>query len=95
MHDDLRTSRTMKTSQLTRLSDRGKGILMALVGVVVLSPDSLMIRLAGLDDYTLIFYRGLFPVIAISIFLILYYRSRFIPVLFAIGWAGVVNAVLY
>lgn len=39
---------------------------MALVGVVVLSPDSLMICLAGMDDYTLIFYRGLFPAIAIS-----------------------------
>ena len=46
---------------LTQLSDRGKGILMAIGGVLVLSPDSLLIRLAGLDDYTLLFYRGLFP----------------------------------
>ena len=62
-----------------RLSDRGKGILMSLVGVFVLSPDSLLIRLAGLDDYTLIFYRGLFPVFSISLALWLYYRADFLP----------------
>jgi len=28
---------------------------MAIAGVFVLSPDSLLIRLAGLDDYTLFF----------------------------------------
>ena len=95
MHDEFRTSTTMSKSRLAHLSDRGKGILMAIVGVFVLSPDSLMIRLAGLDDYTLIFYRGLFPVIAISLFLLFYYRSRFIPALFAIGWAGIVNAGLF
>ena len=95
MHDDFRTPGSMKNSPLANLSDRGKGILMALVGVVVLSPDSLMIRLAALDDDTLIFYRGLFPVIAISGFLLFYYRRRFLPVLLAIGWAGVINGVLY
>jgi drug/metabolite transporter (DMT)-like permease len=79
----------------TRQSDRGKGILMALVGVFVLSPDSLLIRLAGLDDYTLIFYRGLFPVFSLSLALWLYYRADFIPALLRIGWVGVLNGVLY
>lgn len=85
----------MKASPWAHLGDRGKGVLMALVGVVVLSPDSLMIRLAGLDDHTLIFYRGLFPMIAIGIFLLLYYRRHFLPVLLATGWAGIVNGALY
>ena len=44
-----------KFQQFARLGDRSKGILMSLVGVAILSPDSLLIRLAGLDDYTLIF----------------------------------------
>ena len=68
---------------------------MAVGGVFVLSPDSLMIRLAGLDDYTLIFYRGLFPAIVIAVFLMFYYRSRFMYVLLAIGWAGVINGLLF
>ena len=68
---------------------------MAIGGVLVLSPDSLMIRLAALEDYSLIFYRGLFPAIAISLFLAVWYRSRFLPALIGIGWAGVANGVLF
>ncbi len=79
----------------THLSDRGKGILMALGGVFVLSPDSLMIRLADLDDYTLLFYRGLFPIFSISLLLWLYYRQRFIGALLGIGLAGILNAFLF
>jgi drug/metabolite transporter (DMT)-like permease len=86
----------MNNSQrFMQLSDRGKGILMSLGGVFVLSPDSLLIRLAGLDDYTLIFYRGLFPIFSISLILWIYYRKRFLPALLAIGWAGVLNGVLF
>jgi drug/metabolite transporter (DMT)-like permease len=84
-----------KPPHFVKLSDRGKGILMSLGGVFVLSPDSLLIRLAGLDDFTLIFYRGLFPIFAISLILWIYYRARFVPALLAIGWAGLVNAVLF
>ena len=84
-----------KSPHFVKLSDRGKGILMSIGGVFVLSPDSLLIRLAGLDDFTLIFYRGLFPIFAISLILWIYYRARFVPVLLAIGWAGLVNAILF
>ena len=84
-----------KTQRLSSLSDRGKGILMSLGGVFVLSPDSLLIRLARLDDYTLMFYRGLFPIFAISLILWIYYRSRFLGALLRIGWAGVVNGMLF
>ncbi len=84
-----------KSRRFVQISDRGKGILMSLGGVFVLSPDSLLIRLAGLDDFTLIFYRGLFPVFAISLVLWIYYRARLLPVLRAIGWAGIINGVLF
>jgi drug/metabolite transporter (DMT)-like permease len=84
-----------KTPRLAHLSDRGKGILMSVGGVFVLSPDSLLIRLAGLDDFTLIFYRGLFPIFAISLILWIYYRRRFIGTLMQIGWAGIFNGLLF
>ena len=77
------------------LDDRARGITMALGGVFVLSPDSLLIRLASLDDYALIFYRGLFPIFAISLYLLITYRRRFLPALLAIGWAGVLNAIFF
>ena len=80
---------------IAALSDRGKGILMSLAGVFVLSPDSLLIRLASLDDYTLIFYRGLLPVFSISLVLWLYYRRDFIPALLRIGRWGLLNGALF
>ena len=85
----------LKFEGKNKLSDRGRGIAMAIGGVFVLSPDSLLIRLAALDDYTLIFYRGLFPVITISLFLLIYYRSKFVPTLLGIGWAGLANGVIF
>lgn len=68
---------------------------MSLLGVIVLSPDSLLIRLADLNDYTLLFYRGLFPVFSISFILWLYYRKRLLSVCLGIGVAGILNAVLF
>ena len=35
-----------------------KGILLALAGVIVISPDGLLIRLISLDHWTLLFWRG-------------------------------------
>ena len=84
-----------KSSHIIQLSDRGKGILMAIGGVLVLSPDSLLIRLAGLDEFTLLFYRGLLPVFSISLILIFVYRADFIPALWRIGWAGIFNGILF
>ena len=54
-----------------------------------------MIRLAGLDDFTLLFYRGLFPAFAISLILFIHYRADFVPALLRIGWAGILNGVLF
>ena len=81
--------------RLLDLSDRGKGILMSIGGVFVLSPDSLLIRLAALDDYTLLFYRGLFPVITISLLLWIYYRGRFFEIMLKMGGAGLLNGILF
>ena len=81
--------------RLPKLSDRGKGILMSIGGVFVLSPDSLLIRLADLDDYTLLFYRGLFPIFSISLVLWIYYRGKLIEVLLGMGAAGILNGILF
>lgn len=41
------------------MSSYTKGLLLALAGVLVLSPDSLMVRLVVVDQWTHIFWRGL------------------------------------
>lgn len=76
-------------------TDRNKGILMSLLGVFILSPDGLIIRLLGLDNATLLFYRGLFSAITILVLLLLYYRRRFFTVLFNIGLIGILNGFMF
>lgn len=41
-------------------SKNAKGVLLASIGILVLSPDSLLIRLINIDLWTLMFLRGLF-----------------------------------
>lgn len=81
-------------SQLIK-TDRSKGILMSLLGVFILSPDGLIIRLLGLDNATLLFYRGAFSALAIFVLLLLYYRKRFVSVLLGIGWIGILNGFMF
>ena len=77
------------------ISSRSKGLLWSLFGVVILSPDSLLIRLSNLSEFTLIFYRGALPPVTIIIFLIIYYKKNFFKSFFAMGLAGVFYALLY
>jgi drug/metabolite transporter (DMT)-like permease len=76
-------------------TDRSKGILISLLGVFVLSPDGLIIRILGLDNATLLFYRGAFSAIAIFVLLLLYYRKRFLSVVLGIGWVGILNGFMF
>jgi len=40
------------------MSDHLKGLLITVIGVLVLSPDTLLIRLAGIEPWSLLVYRG-------------------------------------
>ena len=74
---------------------RNKGLLLSLVGVLILSPDSLLIRLVNLDDYSLIFYRSALPVITIFLFLFYTYKFNLFKSFILIGNIGIFYALLY
>ena len=74
---------------------RNKGLILSLVGVLILSPDSLLIRLVNLDDFSLIFYRSALPVITIFLFLLYIYKSNLFSSFILIGKIGILYAVLY
>ena len=77
------------------MKSRNKGLLLSIIGVLILSPDSLLIRLVELDDFSLIFYRSALPVIAIFIYLIFNYQKSFIKSFYLIGVPGVIYSILY
>ena len=77
------------------MESRNKGLLLSLVGVLILSPDSLLIRLVNLDDYSLIFYRSALPVITIFLFLFYTYKFNLFKSFILIGKIGIFYALLY
>jgi drug/metabolite transporter (DMT)-like permease len=78
-----------------QMSNRTKGLYVSLIGVFILSPDSLLIRLLNLNDISLIFYRGILPAIATSLLLLIYYKKNIIKAFILIGYAGLLYAFLY
>ncbi len=75
-----------------------KGILMSFIGVVILSPDSVLIRLADADSWTVLFYRGLLMSIGVMMLLLITYRSKTIVEFKKIGrgglWIGWLHGIM-
>jgi len=75
-----------------------KGILMSFFGVVILSPDSVLIRLVDADSWTVLFYRGLFMAIGVLILLLITYRSNTVNEFKSVGrgglWIGWLHGIM-
>ena len=76
-------------------NDQAKGIFITVCAVLIISPDSLIIRLLNLDHWTLLFWRGLFIFIGIMVLLILFYRFKTLQQFHKIGKSGVILIVLF
>lgn len=72
-----------------------KGLLITLTGVLVITPDSLLIRLIEADSWTVIFWRNSLSGLTILLGLLLYYRRDFFRQLLSIGWAGLAMGVIW
>ena len=77
-----------------KLSNTQKGTLLAFIGVMIVTPDSLIIRLVSIDTWNLLFYRSLFPGTALLIGYFLFFSSRVVEDFMNIGKPGLLNAVL-
>ncbi len=73
-------------------SDQKKGMLLAFTAIVFITPDSLFIRLAGLESWNLIFYRGFIPFVVVFAALLIVYKDKLITELINNGWHGVAYA---
>ena len=76
------------------LSDKQKGIGLSLLGVLIITPDSLFIRLINIPSWELLFYRGLIPFVCLFIALIIYYKKNFVHSLIITGFSGLLYAFL-
>ena len=75
------------------LTNNQKGILLAFTGVMLLTPDSLLIRLITLDTWSLLFYRSLIPGLFLFFCIFFYARKNFINFFFNAGKHGLINSL--
>lgn len=76
------------------LSEKKKGIILALAGILIITPDSLSIRLANISSWDLVFYRGFIPFLCLFFGLLFYYKKNFLKAFYAIGIVGLINALI-
>ncbi len=77
------------------LNNQKKGSLLAFLGVLFITPDSLFIRLANIDTWGLLFYRGAIPFIIVLLGLILFYKKNFFIAFKNIGYVGIFYAISF
>ena len=78
-----------------QFNDQKKGMFMAFTAVMLITPDSLFIRLASISSWNLIFYRGFIPFSLVFVGLLLIYKFKFIKELVSNGWHGVAYALIF
>ena len=68
---------------------------MAFMAVMFLTPDSLLIRLANINSWNLIFYRGFIPFSVVFISLLFIYKTNLIKQILSNGWRGLAYALVF
>ena len=76
-------------------NNQKKGMFLAFIGVIFITPDSLLIRLANLTSWDLIFYRGFIPFFIVFAGLLIIYKKKFILQLLENGWHGVAYGLIF
>ena len=76
------------------MNDRSKGLLITLIGVVFVIPDSIMVRLISSDPMVTAFWRSLTAGIFVAIFVLLTMRDKVMNTITQMGRAGWMYCVL-
>ena len=76
-------------------SNQKKGMLLAFTAIMFITPDSLFIRLANINSWNLIFYRGLIPFLVVFIGLIYIYKTKLLKELINNSWHGIAYAAVF
>ena len=77
------------------LNAQQKGSLLAFVAVMFITPDSLFIRLASVDTWSLVFYRGIIPFFTVLVGMLLIYKANFFKMLFTSGYHGIIYIITF
>ena len=74
---------------MNQLSSQQKGSLLAFVAVMLITPDSILIRLSNIETWGMLFYRGAIPFVVVLVGLVFFYKNNLFKALINIGYPGI------
>ena len=74
---------------MKNFSSQKKGSLLAFIAVMLITPDSIFIRLSNIETWGMLFYRGAIPFVVVLIGLIFFYKNNLFKALINIGYPGI------
>ena len=80
---------------LKNLSTQKKGSLLAFIAVMLITPDSIFIRLSNIETWGMLFYRGAIPFVVVLIGLIFFYKNNLLKALVGIGYPGIFYVISF
>ena len=80
---------------MKNLSNQKKGSLLAFIAVILITPDSIFIRLSNIETWGMLFYRGAIPFVVVLIGLIFFYKNNILKALVGIGYPGIFYVISF
>ncbi len=80
---------------MTAQNDSKKGVLLAFFGVLILSPDSLLVRVIDVPFYTLMFWRGFFMFLSLALFLLYDTKKDFLRLWLDLNKPTLIVSILF
>jgi drug/metabolite transporter (DMT)-like permease len=77
------------------LSSQHKGSLLAFIAVMLITPDSILIRLSTIETWGMLFYRGAIPFVVVLVGLIFFYKNYLFKALINIGYPGIFYVISF
>ncbi len=81
--------------KFSKLNNQQKGSFLAFIGVIFITPDSLLIRLSSIETWGMLFYRGFIPFVAVLLGLVIFYKKDFYKALVKIGYTGIFYSISF
>ena len=80
---------------MNKLSNQKKGSLLAFIAVMLITPDSIFIRLSNIETWGMLFYRGAIPFLVVLTGLIFFYKNNLFKALINIGYPGIFYVISF
>ena len=80
---------------MKNLTNQQRGSALAFIAVMLITPDSLLIRLSSIETWGMLFYRGAIPFVVVLIGLLIFYNKNFLNAFLNVGYTGIFYTISF